>query len=83
MVSLFQAQAQAQASTTMAATKNGVYVNSVTISSILVEKINSRALKIQPFLSNCPTLFYASSFIFFLSFLHLWLLTYFSIFYNV
>jgi hypothetical protein len=48
MVSLFQAQTQAQASTTMAATKNGVYVNSVTISSILVEKINSRASKIQP-----------------------------------
>ena len=48
MVSLFQTQAQAKTSTTMAATKNGVYVNSVTISSILVENINSRASKIQP-----------------------------------
>ena len=44
MVSLFQTQA----STTMAATENGVYVNSVTISSILVENINFRASKIQP-----------------------------------
>ena len=43
MVSLFQTQAQAETSTTMAATENGVYVNSVTISSILVENINSRA----------------------------------------
>jgi hypothetical protein len=48
MVSLFQTQAQAQSSTTMAATENGVYVNSVTISSILVENINFRASKIQP-----------------------------------
>jgi hypothetical protein len=48
MVSLFQAQAQAQASTKMAATENSVYVNSVTISSLLVENINSRASKIQP-----------------------------------
>jgi hypothetical protein len=48
MVSLFQVQAQAQASTKIAATKDGVYVNSVTISSILVANINSRASKIQP-----------------------------------
>jgi predicted transcriptional regulator len=44
MVSLFQAQA----STKMAVTENGVYVNNVTISSILVENINSKASKIQP-----------------------------------
>ena len=41
MVSLFQAQAQA--STKMVVTENGIYVNSVTISSILIENINSRA----------------------------------------
>jgi hypothetical protein len=44
IVSLFQVQA----STKMATTENGVYINSVTISSILVENINSRASKIQP-----------------------------------
>ena len=43
MVSLFQVQVQAQASTKRVATENGVYVNSVTISSILIENINSRA----------------------------------------
>ena len=48
MVSLFQVQVQAQASTKMTATENSVYVNSVTISSILVENINSRVSKIQP-----------------------------------
>ena len=44
MVSLFQAEV----STKMAATENGIYVNSITISSILIENINSRASKIQP-----------------------------------
>ena len=48
MVSLFQVQVQAQASTKMAVTENGVYVNGVTVSSILVENINSKASKIQP-----------------------------------
>ena len=43
MVSLFQVQA----STKIALIENGVYVNSVTISSILVANINSRASKIQ------------------------------------
>ena len=49
-------------------TENGVYVNSVTISSILVTNINSRASKIQPqfsrlgavFFRDCPALLCAS-----------------------